>query len=361
MPFMDIAEKDAFPISAVLVARPYDKKDSNPDANMRALHEAELIIAGPLGDSWSGFFELEAEDEQQNDFGFNVGVPAAVLVYNYNEAVNLQFNWGEMFFADPYGFLGDHFRMTRGHVATIDQKFEGFDGKIRSRRQNLTLTGRPIEQLFYSVGVSAQADSPKGADSTDVSEGKDASTIYARVAFDITPDIMVGGFIIDGEVSGRTCSADAAAADSVLDPVGPCTAAGDIVPERPNDTASDTTLEYQRIGLDAQADIADARVQFMYVSASDDAITGGENDNDAISLQAFYTMRSGMGMPTWVPLIRFDTYEKKNGTESIDEITLNLTRYFTQNAKAYIEYWDRSGEGSTKDDDRLTVQVIVAF
>lgn len=66
-------------------------------------------------------------------------------------------------------------------------------------------------------------------------------------------------------------------------------------------------------------------------------------------------------MPTWVPLIRFDTYEKKHGSESIDEITLNLTRYFTPNAKAYIEYWDRSAEDSADDDDRLTVQVTIAF
>ena len=360
MSYKDIAEEGHIPVSAVIVARPYDKKDSNEEANFRALHEVEVIIAGAVGKNWSGFFELEAEDEAQNDFGFEIGVPAAVLAYNYNQAINVQLVWGEMMWSDPYGLIGNHFRLTRGSVAAFGKSFDGNDGTIAARRQNLVLTGRPIDRLFYSVGISAQADSPEGSDSTDVSEGKDASTIHARVAFDITPDIMVGGFIIDGQVAGLTCTGpgtvDAADED--------CTAAGEIVPARPNNVASNATLEYQRIGLDAQADFGDSRVQLTFVSATDDgtaASTGTENDNDAISIQAYHVYKSANGAPQWVPLIRYDTYEGSNGTNETDELTLNVTYYFEQNIKGYVEYWDRSAQDSAKDDDRLTVQLAVGF
>lgn len=358
MSYKDIAEEGHIPISAVIVARPYDKKDSNEDFNMRALHEVEVIVAGAAGKNWSGFFELEAEDEAQNDFGFEIGVPAAVLSYNYNQAVNVQMVWGEMMWSDPYGLIGDHFRLTRGHVAAFDKSFDGDDGTIAGRRQNLVLTGRPIDKLFYSVGLSAQADSPAGSDSTDVSEGKDASTIHARVAFDVTPDIMVGGFIIDGEIAGTLCT-------GVDLPAGiGCTAAGEVVPGRPNNTASDSSLEYQRIGVDAQADFGDSRVQLTFVSASDDgtaAQTGTESDNDAIAVQAYHVYKSASGAPQWVPLIRYDTYESSNGTNETDELTLNVTYYFEQNIKGYVEYWDRSAQDSANDDDRLTVQLAVGF
>lgn len=246
--------------------------------------------------------------------------------------------------------------MTRGHVATIDKGFDGSDGSISSRRQNLVVTGRPMDQLFYSVGISAQADSPAGSDSTDVSEGKDASTLHARVAFDVTGDIMIGGFIIDGEIAALTCTAAA-----TPDPA--CTAAGDVVPARPNNAASNSMLEYQRIGLDAQADIGDTRVQLMFVSASDDgeaAQTGTENDNDAMSIQAYHVFKTSTGKPIWAPLIRFDSYERSNGTDDTDEITLNVTYYFEQNIKGYVEFWDRSSQGSN-NDDRLTAQLAVGF
>ena len=358
MSYKDIAEEGHIPVSAVIFARPYDKKDSSEEVNMRALHEVEVIVAGAAGKNWSGFFEFEAEDEAQNDFGFEIGVPAAVLSYNYNKAVNVQLVWGEMMWSDPYGLIGNHFRLTRGSVAAFGKSFDGNDGTIANRRQNLVLTGRPIDKLFYSVGLSGQADSPDGSDSTDVSEGKDASTIHARVAFDITPDIMVGGFVIDGEIAGTLCT-------GVNVPAGiGCTAAGEVVPGRPNNAASDSNLEYQRAGVDAQADFGGSRVQLTFVSATDDgtaASTGTENDNDAISVQAYHVFKSASGAPQWVPLIRFDTYESSNGTNETDELTLNVTYYFEQNIKGYVEYWDRSAQDSAKDDDRLTVQLAVGF
>lgn len=321
--FKEISEERSFPISAVLTARPIDKKDDSAN-QMRALHEVEIIVAGEIGDGWSAFFELEAEDEDTNARGFEVGISNAVLAYNYNKAVNVQFNWGPTLWADPYGFLGDSFRLTRGHVNPIDNVYGGTDGKIRSTRQNVTVTGRPLNALFYSVGLSGEATG-----GTTTSEGKDASTLHARLAFDITRDIMIGGFVIDGDVA--------------------------------NGTSNPT--EYQRLGVDAQVDIGSARVQLAVVSATDDdvATPGAELDNDSISLQAYFVMKSKSGAPTWVPLVRFDSYDKNNGTEDYNEVTVNIARYITQNSKAYLEYWDRSGPTEADDADRITLQLAVGF
>ena len=75
--FSDLFE-DGFPISAVLVARPYDKKE-NGNRKIRALHEAEIFVAGAIGTNWSGFMEIEAEDE--TDFKPEIG--SGTLSYNY--------------------------------------------------------------------------------------------------------------------------------------------------------------------------------------------------------------------------------------------------------------------------------------
>jgi len=355
MSFKDIVEEGAFPVSAVIAARPYDKKDSG-DRKIRAIHEVEIMAAGQIGGGWSGFFELEAEDEDTNARGFEVGVPNAVLAYGYNKAVNLQFTWGPTLWADPYGFLGDSFRLTRGHVGVIDQKFGGVDGKIRGTRQNITITGRPIDAIFYSVGLSGEDDD---------AEGVEAGTIHARLAFDVTKDIMIGGFYIDGNVDPVTAGSSTTtfvACTAVGVPEPSCTGAGDVAAVTVAGSAAIEERDYQRIGIDAQADIGNTRLQLAFVSGSDDTTTPGtEVDNDAVSIQAYHVIKTGTGKPTWVPLIRFDSYDKNNGAETIDEITLNLTRYFEQNIKGYIEYWDRSGDGSTADDDRITVQAVVGF
>lgn len=313
--FKEMMEDNAFPISGFLVSRPYDKKDSG-DRKLRALHEVEVIVAGGIGENWSGYVELEAEDETD----FDVEVAPAVLGYNYNQALNVQMAWAPFFWSDPYGFLGDHFRETRGHVAAIDQKFGGADGKLRDNRQNITAYGRLMDRFFYSVGYAGESKD---------SEGVKAGNILGRIAFDITDDIMIGGFAIDGE-------------------------------------ADSTGLDYKRYGLDFQGDLESqigvSRLQAGFVRGEDDVLAGtGEEDNDVWSVQFMHFFATETGKPTWVPIIRYESYEKNDGKDSYDELTLNLTRYIGQNAKAYIEYWDRVDSPSDQDDDRLTVQISVGF
>jgi len=306
------------PISAVLVSRPYDKKDSGNTKN-RALHEVEIIVAGTIANNWSGFFEIEAEDE--NDF--EPEVAPAVLSYNLRKEINFQASWAPVFWADSYGILNDRFRLTRGHVGAIDQGFGGADdgGKLRSNRQNVGIYGRVFgERVFYNANWSGKADD---------AEGEDARTYSGLVNVDITGDIMVGAFGMTG--------------DSRM-------------------MAGDPRLDYSRYGIQTQADIGDARLQAIYVTASDDQVGGGEHDNDSYSVQAFWTFLDDNLQPTFVPLVRFDSYEKNDGNDDFKEFTLNLTYYLRQNIRAYVEYWDRfDAPTNAQEDDRLTLQIIAAF
>jgi len=73
-----------------------------------------------------------------------------------------------------------------------------------------------------------------------------------------------------------------------------------------------------------------------------------------------YTVKDG-NRTTWAPLVRYDSYEKNDGADTINELTLGVNYYFTENVRGMLEFWDRSGDGTTADDDRLTVQVFAAF
>ena len=173
------------PVSAIFVARPYDKKDSGNE-KIRALHEVEIIVAGNLGNNWSGYFEMEAEDET----GFELEVAPVVLSYNHSKEFNVQFVYGPTFWADSYGIIGDHFRLTRGHVGAIDQKFGGADagGRFRAVRQNVGIFGRFSDRFFYNVNYSGKA---AAADCENAS-------VSSRLLSGATTDHCIDGpFIID--------------------------------------------------------------------------------------------------------------------------------------------------------------------
>jgi hypothetical protein len=305
----DVLE-DGIPLAAVLVARPYDKKKTG-DMKNRAFHEFELFAAGALNDGWSGYAEIEAEDETD----FSPEVATGVVAWRMNKALNVSFGWSSYLWSDSYGMLGDGFRMTRGHVKSIDTGYGGADSGagLRGTRQVTSIYGRPIDNLFYSIGYSGAAKD---------AEGEDAKNVHARIAVDVLPDIMVGGFYINGD----------------------------------NSTTDQT---FTRAGFDMQADFAGTRLQALFTSGTDDKTTGGDETNNTLSIQGMYF---GSGTPGWVPVVRYDTYEKNDGNDSYGELTLNLTRYFAQNIKGYVEYWKQVDvpDGNDKND-RLTAQLAIAF
>jgi hypothetical protein len=306
------------PISGVIVSRPYDKKESG-DAKLRAIHEVEIIVAGNIARNWSGYFEIEAEDETS----FELELAPAVLSYNHSKEFNVQLVYGPTFWADSYGIIGDHFRLTRGHVGSIDQKFGGADagGRFRATRQNIGVFGRFSDRFFYNVNYSGKAGD---------AEGEEAAIASGLFNVDITDGIMIGAFVMDGK-------------------------------------DKETDRNFNRTGLQFQGDFTDLRIQGLYVTASDDRDSldprgPGEDDNDTASLQAFYTFRDDTLRPTWVPLIRFDSYDTNDGADSFDEATLNISYYFTQNIKGFLEYWDRyDAPTSEQEDSRITLQFVAAF
>jgi hypothetical protein len=333
----DLKWDESLPVSVLLLARPYDKKGSATDPKIRALHEVELMVAGPMGEKFSGFFEIEAEDEVENDIGFDTGIPLAQLTYNHSEAANLQFSWGSNTLFDSYDNYSGSRRMTRGTNSVIDNSFGGADngGKLKSSRQNIAVYGRPAPKFFYGVAISGDAGDAEG-------EGGDSLT--ARVAFDVLPSLTIGAMHISGTASAKDLS-------YTFD-----TATGTIITN-----AAEPERDYSRAGFDLQSEVAGFIFNAAFVSATDDNATAtAEVDNDAFYFQAMYIVKDGARV-TWAPLFRYDSYDRSGGAETVDEITAGINYYFTENVRGMFEFWDRDSTNNSRDDDRVTVQLFAAF
>jgi len=336
----DLKWDESLPISVVLVARPYDKKGSATDPKNRALHEVELMVAGPMGEKMSGFFEIEAEDEVTNGIGFDTGIPVAQLTYNHSEAANLQFSWGSNTGFDSYNSYTGSRRMTRGANAVSDQKFGGADngGNLRSSRQNISIYGRPSPKFFYGVAISG--------DSGDT-EGVGGDSVTARIAFDVMPSLTIGAMHFSGTSNATSTNAYYVPTSPTANTLVPATS----TPER----------DYSRTAFDLQSEVAGFTFNAAYVSATDDnSAATAEEDNNAYYVQALYTVKDGVRV-TWAPLIRFDSYETGGGAVDVDEITVGLNYYFTENVRGMFEFWDRDSSAADKDDDRVTLQLYAAF
>ncbi len=311
-------------VSAFIISRPYDKRD-NGNRKLRAVQEVEVFIAGPIDSNFSAFMAIEAEDDE--DFDFKTG--PQVLAYRYSDEINLQASWSQVFNSDPYGFLRNNLRLTRSRTSLIDQRFGGADsgGRGRDKRQNLALTGRIMERLYYNVSYTGKADD---------TEGDNAKGYAAQVAFDITKDIMIGAFNWSGS--------------------------DDRVGSGPGGTNLPTG-DYSRTGVNFQADIANTRLQGGYILAKDDNETDtNEDENATYSLQALHTFRLKNGKPTWAPMIRYDYYEQNDGNDEYKEVAFNVGYYLKQNVKGFVEFWKQLDTPSGVDeDDRLTVQLQVGF
>lgn len=316
--FLELGER--FPISSVVKARPYDKKESG-DSKVRALHEVELMVAGSIHPNVPLFFEFEAEDEESFEFEFGEGY----LGYYPSEFdyLNLLLSYAPVFSADPYDTLSSR-RLTRGRNSVIDQRFGGADnnGRLRDSRQRVGINGRPVEWAFYSLGYSGVAGD---------AEGVNASNFDGRLAIDVIPELTLGAFGVTGECVNTTsnCSVD---------------------------------RDFYRIGVDAQADFQNVRLRGAYVRAQDDPDNfGPQEDNNAWYVEGNYFWRED-DRPLLVPSVRFDHYEQSDGRDDFNEITLNLTYYLYENVKIFLEYFNQLDVPSGQEtDSRVTLQVEAGF
>jgi hypothetical protein len=321
----DLKWNDSLPVSVMLISRPYDKKKSGKQ-KIRALHEVELMVAGPMGDKMSSFIEIEAEDEDTNARGFETGISSAALTYNAAEAAHVQFSWGSITWFDPYNSYSSHLRMTRGASGVIDQKFGGADnaGKLKSSRQNIAVYGRLASSFFYGLGISGDAGD---------SEGVDGNTVTLRVAYDVMPALTIGALSMSGTCVGK----------DVTTPTSSC------VVDR----------KYSRTAFDIQSEFSGFTINAVALTAKDDNATATATDkNNAYYVQALYTVKDG-AMTTWAPLLRYDSYE--SGTEKVNELTLSVNYYLTENVRSMFEFWSKDSNNNANDDDRLTLQLYAAF
>ena len=305
------------PLSVVIKARPYEKQEGKAKT-LRALHEVELIAAGVMGKQFSGFFEFEAEDDAGT---FAPSMPVADLTYHVNPSANVQVSWAPILWSDPYATYSDARKLTRNRTSVIDSAFGGTGGKLRKPSQNINLYGRVAEQFFYSVGISGVTGDDVASDSTVTS---------ARVAMDVTPNIMVGLL----NISGTCKSSEASCA---------------------------VNRDFSRSAIDAQANFGDINVKGAYLTATDDnAAATADVKNNAAYVEASYVIKKD-GRPSLVPLVRLDQAEKNDGADKVNVYVLQLNHYFTENGRAFIEY--QSTDDDTKADtvSKITLQADVAF
>jgi hypothetical protein len=309
-----------FPMSLALIARPYTDSKSG-DTEIRAIHEAEIYAAGEIYKNISGMMEVESEGED----GFGLVLSSAHITYNHNQSVNVQTGYGPTMMADPYDTYADMRRQTASHFELLNQTFGDTDNgdKLRHSRQQFSVYGRPMGNLFYNVGMGGLTGDLVGSDS---------SVVFGRVAVDVAPGMMVGGLILNGSCRVSDCTA-----------------------------STSGTRNFSRTAIDGQFDVGAFRFTGVYMQAKDDTDAGGDVSNNSYYVQGFYRFMEN-GRPTLVPLVRLENFETNDGADEYALATVNLTYYLDENVKGFIEYRSTYDTPSGVDtDNETTMQVEIVF
>jgi hypothetical protein len=201
---------------------------------------------------------------------------------------------------------------------------------LQDEHQMLSLYGREtiLNKLFYSLTYSADV-----ADN----EGQGPKDFSGRLAFDILPNLMVGGF---GSVGSQK------------------TTSGGVTKE----------LDFRRVGIDLQARFGGLNLLGAALWAEDDIFKGGDESKNAWYVEAFYTIGKdnlraiGIPLSMVVPIVRVDQYEKQGVKDSFTDLTLNLSFYPWENVKFYAEYFTSVDRPSGVPNDwRWTLEAALAF
>jgi len=316
-------EKAPF-VATMLKARPFEKKDSGAKT-LRALHEVEIMVAGEFAPDFSGFLEIEAEDDVGG--GFAPEIPVATMGWHPMRSANVLLSWGPSTVADPYEVYSNSRKLTRNRASVYDSKFEGADngGKLRSARQNVTLYGRPIDQVFYSLSVNGIGGDPLA---------EDGEAFSGRLAVDVMPSLMIGAMAMRGTCAGNV-----------------------------NDFVTNCNVErkFTRTSVDAQADFGDLRVMGAFMLATGDNETATQEEKNRAAFGEARYIISQNGRPLWMPLLRVDSYQRNDGADDYFELTLHLSYYIKQNVRTFVEFLNKSAPDSANDDYTLTAQVEMGF
>ena len=131
--------------------------------------------------------------------------------------------------------------------------------------------------------------------------------------------------------------------------------------------------KFSRIGLDFQAAFGNALVYGVWLSAKDDPLKsstsattttyskGSSEKNNGAYVEGVYIVKDGV-RPVVVPLLRWESYEEKNGADKYNAVTANVGYYVTSNSKANIEYWSQTKVPSGKSkDNRASLMFTILF
>ena len=313
-----------FPLALVVKSRPFDQRKGG-EVKLSALHELEIYFAGNAFKYGSFFGELELAD----DNNFEVDLAVGVAGFHPHQLFNIVLGKGSVFHADPYNSLSNARRLTRSRREVMNQGFST-GVTLQDEHQMLSLYGREtiLNKLFYSLTYSADV-----ADN----EGQGPKDFSGRLAFDILPNLMVGGFASLG--SQKTTS-------------------GGVTKE----------LDFRRVGIDLQARFGELNLLGAALWAEDDIFSAGNESKNAWYAEAFYTIGKdnlhaiGIPLSMVVPIVRVDQYEKKGVKDGFTDLTLNLSFYPWENVKFYAEYFTSVERPSGVPNDwRWTVEAAVGF
>lgn len=313
-----------FPLALVVKSRPFDQKKGGK-VQLRALHELEIFFAGNAFQYGSFFGELELEDETD----FEVETAVGVVGFHPHQLFNIVVGKGSVFHTDPYNSLSNARRLTRSRREPLNQGFST-GVTLQDEHQMVGLYGREtiLNKLFYSFTYSADVADKLGEGPKDYS---------GRLAFDILPNLMIGGFGSGGSQN---------------------TTSGGVTKE----------LDFRRVGIDLQARFGGLNLLGAALWAEDNIFKGGDESKNAWYAEAFYTIGEkelraiGIPLSMVVPIIRVDQYEKKGVKDGFTDLTLNLSFYPWENVKFFVEYFTSVDRPSGVPDDwRWTVEAAVGF
>lgn len=284
-----------FPASAVVNMRFFDKRtsktttaeeltDKDKMLKLRAGHELEAFFAGRASENISFFAELEAEDEWPDPNGdapgFQVQVAAVVGAYHFGNGITISGGFASPFYADPYNTLYHH-KMFR--------KDWWVSGNLPNEAQFISVSGRPVPQLFLLAALSGNDGDLEGHDPRDYS---------FRVAVDPVPGVMVGGF---ANFSKRYNGATGRSKD-----------------------------KFYRTGADFQIDRADVHINGVLSRWHD---FEADWRGTLASVEAQYICGE---RPTIVPYLVLDLWNVDKEASTLTGFGVFLTYFLKENAKAQI-------------------------
>ncbi|MEK7384207.1 MAG: hypothetical protein AAB262_13090 [Elusimicrobiota bacterium] len=327
----------AFPLSAIVKSRPYDKKNNGDlEFRSRALHELELFIAdGGIGGDFSYYTEIEMEDEPDartvggNDAGAFTPIFGMLQAgWHPKEWGNVVVAYRSFFDMDPYQTLGQDGRVTLSKRLALNEG-QAANHSLSAEMQTTMAYGEisreGIGSLYYAAGMTADADD---------SEGKGGKDANVRLAYDCMKGGMIGVFASKGTTGLVTR------------------------------TVGVSRYDQSRMGVDMLVEAMGLTVRGAGVYFYDkERGSNTRYNNRGGYIEAFYPIKIE-GKPTIVPTLRQDYITTNDGRNHSAYLTAQLAAYLKPNIKSLVEYsgqtskWPRTATGK---DHRWGVQFELGF